>query len=687
MSLTASLNTALSGLQVNQNLMRVVSNNIANVSTPGYTKKTAELSAIYLNEIGGGVKIDQVRRVVDDYLVKQINTQTSAVASSEVLTEFYTRLQDLFGTPEENSSISGLLTTLRTAFDQLATDPQQSVNQFTAVTNAQDVVNTLNNISTTLQAYRNEVDRQIGTSVNNVNARLKELDKLNDEIVRNTVLGNPVGELLDKRDVALQAIAQEMDVKWFIRDNGAAYVMTGSNYTLLDNEPRQINFSSPTGVSKGTVYPGGFSAIEIEDINPDITTIISSGRIKSLVDMRDNILPGLQEQIDQLTSTVAEQVNRAHNSAMPIPGLKVFTGATQYTSADLLDPADPTSVPLNAYTNPTTGLTEYGTLQFAIIDNSGNAVGSALRVNLDEFKTEMEAYIATYIGPNTYQVTLGDVINMINGVYAATPPSGIPTPAAPSGWPGGVPWPPAPPLVMPSSGSDIAGLYNLSGASISGAFVGGTFARMVNGHLEIGLPSSSPYGLAIDDTNSTFADPNNSSRPATFNYLTKLNDLFVIDPQAASSGRSISVRADIVADPSKLGRSYLTSVVRITGDPTSEEWYVGRGDGSGAQAMADAFESSYLFSAQGSLPASNQRITEYAASIIQMNARGASDAASNLEFLSNLKTELETRQGQVSGVNIDEELAFLIAIQNAYSASARVVSTVNEMFDDLLSIR
>lgn len=686
MSLTATLNTALTGLQVNQNLMRLVSSNIANVSTAGYTKKTADLSAIYLNDIGGGVQIDGVHRVVDDYLIKEINSQTSSVSAADTLNTFYTRLQDLFGTPQDNSSIAGLMTTLRTAFEQLATDAQQSVNQFTAVTSAQDVANSFNNISDTLQAYRNEVDRQIGVGIDKVNARLADLDKINDEIVRATTLGTPVGDLLDKRDQALKDIAEVMDIKWFIRDNGAAYVMTGSNYTLLDNDPHLLTFNSPTGVSKGTVYPGGFSAIGITDVYPDITTLIKSGSIKSLIDMRDSILPGLQNQMDQLAARMADEINRAHNSAMPIPGLQQFTGTTEFTAADLLDPLNPESIALNAYTDPTTLVTEYGTIQFAIIDSTGNAVGSALRVNLDEFKSEMETYVSGFTGlPFDYQLTVGDIINMINGAYAATPPSGTAIPPTPAGWPGAAPWPPSPPLIMTSSGSDIAGLTNLSAASVAGAFTGGEFARMVDGHLEIGLPNGSPYGLAIDDTKTTFASTTDS-RASTFNYLMKLNDLFVVDPDNLSAADSISVRADIVADPSKLGRGYLTSIERIAGDPTTEEWYVGRGDGSGATAMANAFESQYLFSAQGILPAANQRMTEYAASIIQANARGASDAKENLDFVTGLKTELEARQGQVSGVNIDEELAHLISIQNAYSASAKVVNTVNDLYDALLSI-
>ena len=37
-----------------------------------------------------------------------------------------------------------------------------------------------------------------------------------------------------------------------------------------------------------------------------------------------------------------------------------------------------------------------------------------------------------------------------------------------------------------------------------------------------------------------------------------------------------------------------------------------------------------------------------------------------------------------SGVNIDEEMAHLLSLQNAYSANARVMSTVNEMYKTLM---
>ncbi len=684
MSLNASLNTALTGLQTNQSLMRITSSNIANAGTEGYSRKVGELGSIVLNNIGSGVTVENIVRKVDNFLVREANAQTSVVATSDTLAQFYSRLQDLFGTPEANTSIAGLLNSFRSSLEQLAVDPNQSVNQFSTVTSAEQLVNEFKNLSTTIQDMREEADRQINDAIDTVNLKLQDLDRLNTEIVRATVMDAPVGELLDKRDSALADIAEQMDIKWYGLANGATYVMTGSSYTLLDSQPRTINFSSPTGVTAATVYPGGFDPIEVVGTVPDITNDISSGKIAALIDLRDNILPSLQDQLDQLASQAVDEINRAHNSAMPVGGLQAFEGSTRFDSSVLLDPSNPQSIPLTPYDDGS--LVSYGTIQFAIVDANGDAVGQGMRINLDEFKSAMEAYVTSQTGsPFTYDLTVGDIVNMLNGAYAATPPSSTPIPATPAGWPGGVTWPPSPALVMTSTGSDIAGLTNMSGTSVAGAYAGGTFARVVNGSLQIGVAADSGYGIAINDTLTHFSQTG-STRSATFNYLMGLNDLFVLPDDAVSAAASLSLRADIAADPSLLGRGYLTSVVRTAGDPTSEEWYIGRGDGAGATAMANAFEQQITFAPAGILPASSQRLTEYAASIIQANATESSNATDAYDFQSSLLTELKTRQGQVSGVNIDEELAGLISIQNAYAASSRVVSTVNTMYDDLMSI-
>lgn len=61
-------------------------------------------------------------------------------------------------------------------------------------------------------------------------------------------------------------------------------------------------------------------------------------------------------------------------------------------------------------------------------------------------------------------------------------------------------------------------------------------------------------------------------------------------------------------------------------------------------------------------------------------AKGQSQAATVTLTLESLNTRMQAEYG----VNVDEEMARLMQLQNAYAASARVVSTVQELIDSLL---
>ena len=63
---------------------------------------------------------------------------------------------------------------------------------------------------------------------------------------------------------------------------------------------------------------------------------------------------------------------------------------------------------------------------------------------------------------------------------------------------------------------------------------------------------------------------------------------------------------------------------------------------------------------------------------------------SSFEFLvenqQNVVTSLETKMASVSGVSLDEEGANMVRYQNSYNAAAKVISTVQEMYDTLMSM-
>src|SRR5690348_13147501 len=123
MSLTATLNTAVSGLQAAQIGLRTVSDNISNVNTPGYVRKTVNQQQLVADGKGMGVEILGVRRVTDQYL--QLASLTAAADSKRygVIAEYLDNAQGLFGNPSGDSFFFSRLDDIWAAFAASADDP------------------------------------------------------------------------------------------------------------------------------------------------------------------------------------------------------------------------------------------------------------------------------------------------------------------------------------------------------------------------------------------------------------------------------------------------------------------------------------------------------------------------------------------------------------------------------------
>ncbi len=100
-------------------------------------------------------------------------------------------------------------------------------------------------------------------------------------------------------------------------------------------------------------------------------------------------------------------------------------------------------------------------------------------------------------------------------------------------------------------------------------------------------------------------------------------------------------------------------------------------------AMAAALTGTTNFSVAGGLSNVSNTFSQRAASIIATNANLANDNERDISSQRALQESLVFKQTSEAGVNLDEELANLIIFEQAFSASARVISTINDMFDAL----
>ncbi|HOT82840.1 MAG TPA: flagellar basal body protein, partial [Candidatus Defluviicoccus seviourii] len=104
--LFAALRTSQSGLIANQRALSTVAQNIANVNTPGYSRKEPTLEQRVVDGNGAGVDLTQLKRTVDEGLLKTIRLETASLQEASVRQDYLGRVQTLFGSPESDTSLA-----------------------------------------------------------------------------------------------------------------------------------------------------------------------------------------------------------------------------------------------------------------------------------------------------------------------------------------------------------------------------------------------------------------------------------------------------------------------------------------------------------------------------------------------------------------------------------------------------
>lgn len=386
MSLDVARLIAFSGLSATQSQISVVSSNISNADTKGYTEKTATQSSSVTAGVGTGVAVTGITSSVDKLLLKSLVGATSDLGSADTTNTYLSTLQKLYGSTSSSSSsstgtsLANTLSSLESALSSLAGTPSSASLQSNVVSALDDVASQLRETSSNIQKQRANTDQDISSSVSDVNKDLQQIADLNKQIKQEAASGQSTADLEDQRNTALQDVASKMNVSYFTSSSGDLQVYAGSGQALVDSSAHALSYTTAANVTSATVYSAdsssGFSAITVNGV--DITSQITSGKIGALVTLRDNTLPAAQSQLDQLAQKLSSALNAVSNNAASVPPPASLTGTASVTSA--------------------TAFSGSGTVRIAVTDQSGNLVSYQDLGDLSSYST------------------VGDLVSAINGI-------------------------------------------------------------------------------------------------------------------------------------------------------------------------------------------------------------------------------------------------------------------------------
>jgi flagellar hook-associated protein FlgK len=225
---------------------------------------------------------------------------------------------------------------------------------------------------------------------------------------------------------------------------------------------------------------------------------------------------------------------------------------------------------------------------------------------------------------------------------------------------------------------------------------GGRYTTAENGYLKLETVNGD-YVIAIDSL-----DSNEEGRPNSvpavdatnrgFSYFFELNNFFTRpagitdEDNVTSSALWLEVEQRLIDNPNLISLGSLNQSARPTNPDLPPLYTYERniGDNSFIQELAKLSSRSIAFRTAGGLGETQQTIGGYAGQIIGTAATNTVNADGEKENATILMEGFTARSDSISGVNLDEELANTIIYQNAYTASARVITVTSELFDTLL---
>lgn len=713
--LFTALRTAHSGLLAQQQALDAVAQNVANVNTPGYSRRAVSFENRVIAGEGRGVQVAALQRSVDEGLIRSVRAESSTMQAVKVRESFDARIEDLFGSPEANSALPHRLAELQAALQSLGTTPESTLDQREVVRRAEDAAANLRQVSSGVQSLRAEADRRIGAAVAEINALTTRIADYNDKIARSVDLGESANELLDARDTALDRLAELIDIKVFQRARGDVVVFTANGRTLVDDVATPLAHTSAAAVTATVTHAeGGFDEITIGngEAAVDITQEVRGGELAGLITLRDVQLSDLQSTLDQLAGDLRDTVNSIHNQGTAYPGARELTGSRVFvdkaaesiafagtadtavvlfdqqgrevrrtTMRTLLGSASGTIAQVESALNGWLGadgtalIDSQGRLAIRVT-TAGRALGfrdqsaaapdsatqpAAIAHSIDAsdgggvMRTlDTVSGFSRFFGLNDLFVDRTSPAlfetNTVNGGFAATAANlKIVTGGGVQG---------EVDIAVGASLADIA-------AQVSG--IAGFRAAVVSEGGGERLRITSDDGRAfvvVEDT-------------AGGNHL--LSDLG-LHRSDAGSGETLAVRGDLSRSPDRLVRG---AVQWLPDKGLAGAYGLSLGDGSVIAQAAQALADPIAFKAAGGIATTTITLTAYATTIISDHATAAEANRADAAFETELVASLKYKSDSIRGVNLDQEMADLMVFEQAYASAARVISTVQSMFDAL----
>lgn len=648
-----------SGLLAQQKMLSTTSNNISNVSTQGYTRQN---TILYADKDNLGVSNSYTRRMLDVYAQREVWRDTAGFNQVNTTYNELSQLDKYLS--DSATSLSDGINSYFSAMQSANSNPNTASNRQGIMGQISSIVNRFQSVSSELTQQYDGINDKVSTEVVTVNKILTSINDLNVQISK-TSGSNDDGtrsNIMDQRDELIRQLSEKLDIQTVSQDNGTMLVNLSSGESLVvAGASAQLSVTTGNPDLKQTGLQ-----IQLGSATANISNQTLGGTLGGYFAARNTIVE-TQRNVGQLSLSFADAMNTQNKLGMT---LNNTIGGDLFTL--------PTSSGL-----PNANNVGSGAITTSVIP------GQAGNLPSNDFQV-------TFTGANSFDIYTIDGNNKTLLSSGTTPPasyqlasyglqidvSGTPAngdtfllqPArnAAGSVTNSVTRAEDLALASPLKLNASSGNYSSATISLTGVYNTNNTTSAFN---STGLYPAAPQKVVVNSSGDY--ELWNGQSPQTL----------IATVPASSNGKDLLAASGAYGSVSTYpGYEFSISGAVKPGDTFNISFNTdGFADNKNGLALA-ALQTKDLVRKGNSTAADNKMtFSEAFSSMLTSVGTTVSGLKTSVTAANAKLTQSQQLNESVAGVNLDEEAANLIRYQQAYAASAKVITTAKDIFDALLS--
>ena len=705
------LSIGLSGALTSERALATASHNIANAQTEGFSRQRVQVDTrppqlTGVGALGTGVKINNVKRIHDDFVSQEMRSNASIANGLQTNYEFTSQIDNMLADP--NAGLAPTLHSFFAAINNISNDPSSQSARQVLIGEANALSERFSYLDNRFESLRKGTNETLKSHIKDVNDLAKAIADVNWKIVlaKEVTQGEP-SDLLDQRERLLHQLSAKVVVRSNEQEDGALNVFIGNGQTLVLGKRH-----ASLGLKANQHDPSQLEVIyKNQGVDAIVTKFMKGGSIGGLLDFREYMLGGAQNELGRIAIGVSKTFNDQHHKGMTLDnelGGDFFKSIDKSTPLTLPSNTNKGDYELKTTITNTDNLTvsdymlNYNAGIYTLVRNSDEKIIGKFdsipqTIESEGFTVELERGTTIENGdsfmirPTRAAAREFSVeIERANDIAAAAPVR-VRTSVNNMG-------------DIKAKLNSVADINAPSFTTIEGTLSPTITVRFIDeNHIELLDDKGEVLQIQqLDDQNkaipATPGVPGETGSPATAALpATPASSATTIKSLSETEDDDSEIPAEqietgIAYDPEKGINLFPTPAgmetgysIQLTGKAEAGDIFVIEFNKDAVGNNVNALELGEL-QHRATLDNGTSNYNEVYSQLVSRIGSKTHELDVNREAQSILYDQAKAQREAVSGVNLDEEAADLVRYQQAYQANAQVIGAASEMFDTLISV-